>query len=236
MAAKPRWLAPLILMPIALISTARIEILPGAAQATASQLREQGLFYRQQGRFPEAIAAFKTAVELEPQSLGSRVLLGWTQHLAGQAQEATTTLVQTLYQNPFHVETFNALGIVFLTQGDLDHAVAIHSWALILKPENEIAYYNLSLAYQRLQKYDWAIATAQRAAQLEPTNPHPLVAEAIAHWAAGSRSQAQQVYQQALALDSGYGDRGFLEHLSQAGFSQAQIQTTAAILAAAFSP
>jgi tetratricopeptide (TPR) repeat protein len=155
--------------------------------AKAGTYRASGLIFREQEHFPEAIAAFQKANQLDPINLNNGVLLGWTQHLAGQEEAATQTLVNTAYQDFSNVQTFNALGIVLLTRGNLDDAVWVHSWALGLKPDNEIAYYNLSLAYQRLGQYDWAIATAQKAAQLEPSNPHPLVALAIAQWAKGDR-------------------------------------------------
>ena len=50
---------------------------------------------------------------------------------------------------------------------------------MFLKPDNEIAFYNLSLALHQLEIYPLAITTANRAAKLEPNNPHPLVAAAI---------------------------------------------------------
>lgn len=201
-----------------------------AATASASKYLQQGLLYRASQRYPEAIAALKKSVELEPQKISSRVILGWTLHLAGQEDAATQTLLQAAYLNPFNVPTFNALGIVLLVSGDLTDAAFVHSWAIILNPNNEIAYYNLSLAYHRLHQYSSAIATASRAATLEPTNPHPLVAFAIAYWDSGEHSLAQKAYRRALNLDPRYRDRTFLAHLKQAGFSPAQIQTTEQVL------
>jgi tetratricopeptide (TPR) repeat protein len=93
----------------------------------------------------------------------------------------------------------------------------------LLKPNNEIAYYNLSLAFQRLGLSDWAIANAAAAVQLEPSNPHPLVALAIAQWSQGDRSAALATYRQALSLDGRYRDRDHLQHLTRAGFSLEQI-------------
>lgn len=199
--------------------------------ASAGNYRASGLSYRAQRRFPEAIAAFQKAAAFDPSHLSTGVLLGWTQHLAGQEDAATQTLVHTAYQDFYHVPTFNALGIVLLTRGSLDEAVWVHSWALGLKPDNEIAYYNLSLAYQRLGQYDWAIATAQKAAQLEPSNPHPLVALAISHWAKGDRPTAIQAYRQALQVDSRYRDRAFLAYLKEAGFHADQIRQCEQVLA-----
>jgi tetratricopeptide (TPR) repeat protein len=198
--------------------------------ASAGNYRANGLSLREQERYPEAIAAFQKANQLDPSNLNNGVLLGWTQHLAGQEDAATQTLVNTAYQDFSHVPTFNALGIVLLTRGNLDDAVWVHSWALGLKSDNEIAYYNLSLAYQRLGQYDWAIATAQKAAQLEPSNPHPFVALAIAYWGKGDRPSAVQAYRQALGVDSRYRDRLFLAYLKEAGFHAGQIRLSEQIL------
>jgi len=196
----------------------------------AAQYRQLGLSYRQQERFPEAIAALEKSAALEPNT-ANRVLLGWTQHLAGDRQGALETLVKTVHQNPLDVPALNALGIVCLVNGNLPEAVIVHSWATVLAPQNEIAYYNLSLAYHRLQHYPWAIATAAQAAQLEPENPHPLIAEAIAHWNSGNPRLATARYAQALDLDSRYQDPGFLSHLQAAGLSLSQIQTVEAVRA-----
>lgn len=203
-----------------------IALLPGATPVwsqSAETYRQQGLALRSAERYPAAIAALQKAVELDPNNLAGLVLLGWTQHRAGQQTAATATLQQALTQNPFAVPTLNALGIVYLVEGQLGAAIATHGWAALLKPNNEIAYYNLSLAFERIGQYDWAIAAAQTAAQLEPRNPHPLIAEAIAH--AGNRDQAQatKVFQAAIALDGRYGDLAFLNYLNEAGFSRDQI-------------
>lgn len=199
-------------------------------KAAASTLRVQGLDLRNQGRFEEAIATLQQAVELDSRELSGYVILGWTQHLAIQRDDAEATLLNALNYDPHHVPALNALGIVYLVDGQLDDAVHTHTQALDLKPDNEIAAYNLSLAYQRLQRYDEAIDHAVLATELEPDNPHPWVALAIAHESSTNHSEAVQAYQQALNLDSRYGSQAHLAHLEQAGFSSDQIQLTEAIL------
>jgi Flp pilus assembly protein TadD len=200
------------------------------AAPTASELRTQGLLDRDQGRYPEAIAALKQSVELDPTYLAGRVLLGWTYHKAGQDAGAAEALTQAVIQDPRHVPALNALGIVYLVNGDLSAAVLTHSWAALQQPDNEIAYYNLSLALQRLQEYEWASLTAQLAADLEPENPHPFVALAIADWEHGYSDLAKQDYQEALNVDGRYSDPEFLNYLDEAGFSSQQIQTAKQIL------
>jgi Flp pilus assembly protein TadD len=201
-----------------------------AATQSAGEYRQQGLSLRDQGRYSEAIVALQKSVELEPSNLLGRVTLGWTQHKAGQQADATTTLTETLSLNPFEVPTLNALGIVYLVDGKLGNAIAAHSWAALLKPDNEIAFYNLSLAFERVKQYDWAVAAAKEAAKLEPDNPHPPVAEAIAHWGNGEVERAKTAFQQAIALDPRYNDPEFLTYLNEAGFSQDQIVQSQTVL------
>lgn len=201
------------------------------AASSASAERQLGLTYRDQERYPEAIVAFKKAVALEPHNLAGRVNLGWTLHQAKQEKAAAQVLQETFSFNPFYVPALNALGIVQLVQGELPAAVRSHTWALLLQPQNEIAAYNLSLALERLQEYTAAIAMAEQSAALEPTNPHPVVALAIAQWGQGDRVAAQQAYKRAVAIDPRYNDVAFLNYLNEAGFSADQIQRTQQILA-----
>ncbi len=216
-----------VLFSLALIvGTARL-----AVAQSAADYRQQGIQYRNQEQFPQAIAAFQKAVELDQKNLAGRIGLGWTLHLANRRKEAIDTLQSAILYNPFNIETFNALGIAYMMNGNLTNAVAAHTWATMLNPSNEIPYYNLSLSYERLAMYDWSIECAKRAAELEPNNPHPWVALAIAYQGQGDRTSAQQIYQQAINVDARYRDRGFLNYLGEAGFSSKQIKTAQQVLA-----
>jgi len=199
---------------------------------TSAQYRERGIQYRDQGQLEAAIVALQKAVELEPTNIKGRVSLGWTLHLAKQDPLAAETLEQATFLNPFDIATFNALGIVYLVSDRLTDAVMVHTWATLLAPENEIAHYNLSLEFWRLAAYDSAIASAKWAAKLEPNNPHPWVALAIAHWNNKEKTLAQQAYQQAIAQDGRYRDRAFLANLDEAGFSLSQIKVAGQVLEA----
>jgi tetratricopeptide (TPR) repeat protein len=198
---------------------------------TAARYRQQGLAFRNSGDTDRAIATLKIAAALDPLDPNNHVILGWTQHLAGNRAAAAQTLQTALGQDPDYVPALNALGIVFLVDGQLDDAIATHTRAAELKPDNEIAHYNLSLAYQRSGQFDQAIAHGQTATELEPGNPHPWVALALAYWSNGEAVRAGENYRQALRLDGRYGSLGYLDHLERAGFSQEQIAATGEILA-----
>ncbi|WP_235678222.1 tetratricopeptide repeat protein [Cylindrospermopsis curvispora] len=193
------------------------------SKTTAAKLRQSGLKYRQQGRYADAIISLERATSLEPENLSGQVLLGWTLHLAGRKATAMKVLEQVLEKDANYIPALNALGIVYLVSGDLNKAVETHEHAKEIKVDNEIAYYNLTLAYQRLKKYDLAVARGKQATILEPNNPHPWVALALVYWGQGMKTQARQTYDQAVQLDSRYGQSKFLINLKQAGFSQEQI-------------
>jgi cytochrome c-type biogenesis protein CcmH/NrfG len=86
------------------------------------------------------------------------------------------------------------------------------------------------LAYERQQQFELSLRHAQAAAKLEPSNPHPWVALAIAFWGKGDKPQAMQAYRQAIRLDGRYRDRKFLSHLQEAGFSEDQIARVGEVL------
>ena len=205
-------------------------VIPSSADRKAAQTyRQSGLKLRQRGNYTEAIASFEKAAKLDPSNLSGRILWGWTLHLAEKETEATEVLQQILAKDANNIPALNALGIVYLVSGNLNDAVKTHQQAVNLDNKNEIAHYNLALAYQRLKKYDPALIHAQQATQLEPNNPHTWVAIALVYWDKGDKSQAKAMYKRAINLDSRYRQSSFLSHLKLAGFSADQIQLTGEI-------
>lgn len=201
-----------------------------AAGETAATYREQGLAYRAVGDLNQAIAALERSVELEPQNLQGLILLGWTQHLAGKGVEAAQVLWRALLQQPNLTEAANALGIVYLVRGELEVAILLHEWANLVRPNNEIAHYNLSLSYQLTAQIPLAIAHGKIAAELEPQNPHPLISLAVSYWQDQNSTAAVSAYKAALNLDQRYYQPDFVDQLNQAGFNSSQIAIAKVIL------
>ncbi len=196
-------------------------IAPDPAQA--AQLRQQGLAKRQAGNLDGAIADFQQAAARDPGNLDGQVLWGWTLHLAGREDEAAQVLAAVGDRDPDFVPALNALGIVYLFRGDLGRAIATHTRAAALDPHNEIAAYNLSLAYHRQQNWPEAIAQATRATELEPNNPHPWLALAIAQQGAGKLDAANAARDRAIGLNGSYRNIDSAQSvLTYAGFSPDQ--------------
>ena len=196
----------------------------------ARRYRQEALAYRNQEQFDRALELLQKSVSLAPQDSNGWLVLGWTQHLAGRSEQSAQSLWQAVYLQSPPTEALNALGIVYLVRGELSTAIILHSWASLLKPDNEIAYYNLSLAYHRQKSYDLALAYAQTAVALEPANPHPYLALALAHGGLNQQEQAIEHLRSALSLNSQYSDRDYQSNLLRAGFHQTQIDQVRAIL------
>ncbi|MDJ0510154.1 MAG: tetratricopeptide repeat protein [Crocosphaera sp.] len=139
---------------------------------------------------------------------------------------ATKTIKNALQIDDNHVPALNALGIVYLVNGDLDKAIETHTKAINLKPDNEIAHYNLSLAYHLLEQPDKAQIHGKKATELEPSNPHTWVALSLVYKQQNDLKLAKKTYNKAIALDRRYQQSEFLNHLEMAGFNQEQIEET----------
>ncbi len=165
-----------------------------------------------------------------PVRLSACVNLGWYLHLQGQNQRAIDILSQVTRRAPKDEKAFNALGVIYLFTADYPKAVAINRTALQIQPNNEIAHYNLSLALWELGQFAEAQTHAQDAARLEPTNPHPWIALAIAEFRLDHLSAAQSAYRQAFKLNQRYRKSAYLEKLGTADFSPRQIAVAQTIL------
>jgi CHAT domain-containing protein/Tfp pilus assembly protein PilF len=117
----------------------------------AQQLDDRSLADRQQGRYPEALAAGRRALEIRKQVLGDRhantatslVHLGATLSNMGQYDEARQCLEQALAvrkelfgeKNGAYLEALNDLGLIFHSMGQYEQAVSLLGRSLSLRWE-----------------------------------------------------------------------------------------------------
>ena len=125
----------------------------------------------------------------------------------------------------------NALGIVYLVDGQLDAAVATHTRAASLNLTTKLPTITSAWPTNGWHSLTRPFPMARRRPSWNPGNPHPWVALALAYWSSGDQVQAEANYWQALRLDGRYTSQGYLDHLEQAGFSRDQIDATGEIWA-----
>jgi len=196
----------------------------------AALYRIRGLDYQSSGRLDLAIKAMQRSVELDPSNAIGKINLGWALHLAHRDNEARVVLEEVSKEHPRDIAALNALGIVYLVTGELNKAVATHTKAITLDRSDEIAHYNLALAYHLLGEYESGIKEGLSAAKLEPNNPHPKLALSLNFWSKGDSYKSRFYYNCSISLDDRYRKSSYLLHLREAAFSSLQIDQLRQIL------
>ena len=189
-----------------------------------------GLVREEQGRHPEAIAAFQKALQLKPKLRGANLFLGIAEYRTSQLDASLTALRKETAVSPKDANAWMWLGIVALEKGDGDEAVHALDEADKLSPENVDVLYHRGRAhlfvsqdsYARMFKADpksWrvrqilaeanadaerhmdAIAEYQAAIQLAPNEPRLHEELGSELRVAGKMAEAEQAFRKELEID-----------------------------------
>lgn len=121
------------------------------------------------GRTDEAIAAFRTALRIEPYSADARNDLGVALARAGRLSEAMPEFEEAARLNPDRADVHNNLGNGFVQLGRLDDGIAQYREALRIEPRNARSHFNLALALYQSGRRPEAEAEYKQAVALDPS-------------------------------------------------------------------
>jgi eukaryotic-like serine/threonine-protein kinase len=159
------------------------------------------------GRFDEAIAEGKRAVELDPLSPIINADLGWILIEARRYDEAIAQLRKTLEMDPTFYAAHHHLGVALQLKGELAGAIAEYTNAHQLSDDLRVP---VMLASAKAQSDDKE-AAVQMLAELEELNRHRYVRaywRALLYLSLGNRDAAIRSLEQSIAdhdgLDIGY--------------------------------
>lgn len=116
-----------------------------AEDPDADCLNNLGHALGNQGRFDEAIAAFRRAVEIDPQHAGGWLNLGIYLHAAGRHRESRDTLLHLVSMKPDYAEGWQNLALAHQASGEIGQAFAAIGNALRIRPDYPMATWNLAL-------------------------------------------------------------------------------------------
>jgi len=114
------------------------------------------------GRYEEAVAAYREALELEPENPTALRSLGFTLHEAGRLEESVVALRKMVSILPRHALAQLELATVLLEKGDLEEAVTTFRVVLEQEPEFEQAHLNLGVALSRMDRWEQAAESFQK--------------------------------------------------------------------------
>ena len=132
---------------------------------------ERALQYSEQGRRGEAIAEYREAVRLRPDSADAHNNLGSLLYDIGDTQAAVQEYDRALRLNPDLAPARNNLGVALLSSGKTAQAVAQFRQAVQLQPSLTDARFNLCLGLEILGQLEEAFRQCSSLEQEEPARP-----------------------------------------------------------------
>jgi tetratricopeptide (TPR) repeat protein len=145
-----------------------------------------------QGRWDEAIAHYRRALEIKPDFAEAHYNWGVDLARQGRWDEAIARYEHALRRKPDHAEAHYNWGIALARQGQWDAAIAHYARALELRPTFAAAHNNWASALARQGRWREATAHYREALRIKPDH-------AEAHHNLGSVLAQQQRWDEAIA-------------------------------------
>ncbi|MEQ1884820.1 MAG: FG-GAP-like repeat-containing protein [Bryobacteraceae bacterium] len=146
-----------------------------SAEEQISRFRNLGkAFYENPTTQAQAVAQFKSALDLAPNSARERINYGLALLKAGKTEDGTKELLAAQKQDPTLPHTWFNLGIVYKKDSDYEKAIAQFEQMIKLVPDEPISHYNLGVLYRLSSKPQEALREFEAAARLNPNlaGPH----------------------------------------------------------------
>ncbi|MCC3407550.1 MAG: tetratricopeptide repeat protein [Microcoleus sp. PH2017_10_PVI_O_A] len=156
---------------------------------------------KSQGNLAEAIAYFKNALVLQPDSIESATNLAVTLHQTGDLAEAATYYQRAIEIDPNCAQAQNNLGILLQDRGNIAEAVICFQKAIALNPVYVKALNNLGATLQQQGELQSAIVYFQQALSFNANYVSALVNLGAAMQAKCQPADAQRLYQRAIEAE-----------------------------------
>jgi len=143
-----------------------------ATDAKTAFLR--GLYFYNQGKYDEALAAFNWALELEPDDPVTLNNRGVTYRQMEKYDEALTDYNRSLELRPDDPDALNNRGNTYAELKRYDEALADYNRSLELRPDHSGTLNNRGATYAKLKRYDEALTDFNRSLELRTDNPSTL--------------------------------------------------------------
>jgi predicted O-linked N-acetylglucosamine transferase (SPINDLY family) len=167
--------------------------------ARCHQLR--GHVHAATGLFSDAIAAYRRALDLNPQSADVLFSLAAALQAVTDHAGAIEAYESVLALEPSHVDALSNLGNCHRQVGAIELAEAAYRRALALRCDDETALTNLGTLIQARGQLDEAIAMLREAVRVAPMSPYALLNLGVAVHQRGDFEQAAALLTRVIELD-----------------------------------
>ncbi len=165
---------------------------PGIDERLARYRNLGKAFYENPTTQVEAVAEFRKALDLAPQSAREKLNYGLALLRAGKNDEGVAALKDVQQRHPKLPHTWFNLGISYKKSGDIPNALAQFERMAVLTPEEPIVHYQLGALYKMEGRLEEARKHFELAAKLDPNLSAPQFQLYNIERQAGRMEQAQQ--------------------------------------------
>jgi tetratricopeptide (TPR) repeat protein len=140
----------------------------GKEDERARAFVEEGLRHADEGRWDEAIRAYKQAAGVDPRYSDAYLNMGDAYMSAGKYREGFAAYRQAIDAAPRNADAHYSLGAAFNDMGQYGEAFKPFVAAIGLRPDFAEAHYGIGFAYLRLENFRDALPYLRRAVRLMP--------------------------------------------------------------------
>ncbi|AFY64842.1 glycosyl transferase family 9 [Geitlerinema sp. PCC 7407] len=175
---------------------------PALREPTAAEaLNAQGIAAQNAGDWQQAIAAYRQAIDLQPDFAQAHYNLGTALQAQKRDDEALAAYQRAIALDPGLADAYNNLGNLYRSRRDIPQAIAAYRQAIDLQPQAAIYHSNLGSILQQADQYEGAIAHYQQAIDLDPQLSVARYNLGNAYYDLGEFDRAIALYQQVLRAD-----------------------------------
>jgi tetratricopeptide (TPR) repeat protein len=160
-----------------------------------------GNVYDDLGRYHEAIAEYKRAIELDPKYALPHTGIGNVYARLDRHEEAMAEYRRAIELDPKDAYPHNGLATVYARLGRYDDAITEFEKAIELDPKYALLYTGLGNVYYELGRYDDAIAKYERAVELDSKDAYPHNGFGNVYYELGCYEDAIAEFEKTIGLD-----------------------------------
>lgn len=135
------------------------------------ELISQGIELHDQGKYDDAIAKYKQALQIDKNSAQACFELAYSGMLAGYYSDAVESSTKVVKQKGgYHHEAYLVLGSCLDLMGEPEKAIKAYKKGLSEYPESNLLNYNIALTLYNQKEYDKAEAAAIKAIEMKPAH------------------------------------------------------------------
>lgn len=138
-------------------------------KSKATVLISEGVKLHDAGKFEDAIAKYKEALELEPNNPTANYEIAYSLFSSKKTKDAIAYLNKIIEgKAPNAASAYDMLGSIYDNEGNTDKAIETYKLGIKAYPEYQGLHYNLAITYARTGKNEEALQYLAKSLQLNP--------------------------------------------------------------------